>query len=124
MKNKAKTLSHKNSGKNSGHPPFEPGHAPLPGGGRPKGVRNWATVLREEMEDGKITQSALAKVLLRHAKRGNLKALEMIIERQDGKPLQPIRMSGEIKTPGEMSESEIDLKLKELKNKLSEIEKG
>ncbi len=120
---KAQRLPSKNSGKNSGkrgghpHPPFEPGHAPLPGGGRPKGMKNWATVAREEFEAGKITQAQIMRALLKRGKQGNTKAIEILMDRTDGKPLQPVRMEGELKTPRQMSEAELDARIAELERK-------
>ena len=127
---KAQRLPSKNSGKNSGkrgghpHPPFEPGHAPLPGGGRPKGMKNWATVAREEFEAGKITQAQIMRALLKRGKQGNTKAIEILMDRTDGKPLQPVRMEGELKTIAEADEAALNGELQRVRDKLAEIARG
>lgn len=61
--------------------------------GRPRGSRNMRTILMEILKEkiffgGKMKRKdvVIVKQLLKKAGRGNLKAVEMVIDRIDGKP--------------------------------------
>jgi hypothetical protein len=63
--------------------------------GRPKKGETFSEALERESEEmvnnGSISKrDALAKVLYNEAAKGNLKAIEMIMDRIDGKPRQSI----------------------------------
>jgi hypothetical protein len=105
-------------------PPLKKGHAPLPGGGRPKGVKSWSVIMREAFERGEITQEDILKAHMKKAKDGDSKSFEIIMDRMDGKAMQPIRMSGEMKTIKEVDESELRNELGRIEDSLVETEKG
>jgi hypothetical protein len=73
-----------------GHAAFEKGHPPLPGQGRPLGRKNWATILREAMETGAITERHIARAHLKQCIRGNIKAIEVLYDRLDGKAKETV----------------------------------
>jgi hypothetical protein len=103
-----------NTGKKTGlknlRPPWKPGEA-VPGAGRPKGVKAWATVFKEllEMTPLEIKKStgfevpqniaknklqyAIAMRAIESALKGDMRALEAITDRMDGKPGQPITVN-------------------------------
>jgi hypothetical protein len=70
--------------------------------GRPKGARNLSTVLREmldtkidvDMPDGtkskKDFRDIIIQKLIKKASTGDLKAIDMIMDRTDGKPCQAV----------------------------------
>ena len=77
---------------------FKKGQSGNPNG-RPKGSRNLTTILREMLEeeievnvDGVKTkkqfQEVIVRKLLQKANEGNLKAIEQILDRMEGKPVQ------------------------------------
>lgn len=78
-------------------PPWPKGQTGNPNG-RPKG-RTMQARLRDAIEKaaagGKDLGDAIAAVHIREALKGNVKAIEMIYERLDGKPLQPVQLSGD-----------------------------
>ena len=73
------------------------------------------------MEQGKITQAEIVAVMLRQAKRGNLRAIELIMTRMDGKPNQPLSMSGADKPPEEMTEAELNESIRHLEQEQEEL---
>lgn len=86
---------------------FQPGESGNPAG-RPKGSRNLSTILREmlseeveiEIEGKKEKcefQEAIVKQLLRKANKGNLRAIQEIFDRVDGKAKQQV----DVTTKGE-----------------------
>ena len=103
-------------------PPFKPGHPPLPGCGRPKNVRAWSVVFREQLGQGKITQEEIVYKLLRQATRGNLRAIELIITRMDGRPVQPIQVSEPKTNLREMTEAELDADIMRIETELARIQ--
>jgi hypothetical protein len=105
-------------------PPFAPGHEPTPGAGRRPGTRNWAVVFRERFERGEITQDELADVLIKEAKGGNVNALEKIMDRTDGRPIQPIAMQGELKTIAETDEATLNVELERIKAQIANLGGG
>lgn len=91
-------------------PPFEPGN---PGGpGRPKGSRNLSTIIREALAAKapkdyleKLTargivlqedtwESVLVAVAIGKAASGSIQHFREILDRTEGKPVQPVRASG------------------------------
>ncbi len=72
--------------------PWKKGQSGNPNGAR-RGIRHWHTVLRESFETGRVSQNELAQILITKAKKGDLKALQIIMDRMDGK----IREMPEIK---------------------------
>lgn len=61
--------------------------------GRPKGSKAWVTILEDEFKNGKVTKDYIAKVLIYKAAKGDLRAIEIIIDRMDGKANQPIEIN-------------------------------
>lgn len=85
---------------------FQPGTAPGPG--RPKGslafktaIEKWADREAALEKDGtKVTKMELiAKKLVELAEAGNIKAIEMLADRIDGKPRQTIDATIDSRTP-------------------------
>lgn len=80
--------------------PFKPGESGNPEG-RPKGSKNLSTILREMLEleievDGvKITQKdAMIKKLIKKSTDGDIKAIQEIFDRTEGKAKQEIKLDG------------------------------
>lgn len=78
--------------------PFEPGESGNPAG-RPKGTKNLSTILREMLEleieeDGvKITQKdAIIKKLIKQSTAGNLRAIQEVFDRTEGKAKQEFKI--------------------------------
>jgi hypothetical protein len=100
-------------------PPFKPGQSGNPGG-RPK-RRLIDEALTELLltEDSKIAE-AIARALVRKAKRGDLRAIQLTAERVQGKPKQAMELSGVDGEPmrfENMSNEQLDSRLKELLEK-------
>ncbi len=70
--------------------------------GRKKGSRPWYSVLRDEFKTGKISQKKLMKLLIEKAAGGDMRAIELIMERMDGKAVQPMDVNSSGKTFLEM----------------------
>jgi hypothetical protein len=83
-----------------------------PGVGRPKGIKNFKTILRniaeqKELHTNPITGEkspteliiVLAWQLYKKARSGDLKALEMILDRTEGKLKQQLEHSGDTENP-------------------------
>ena len=73
---------------------FKPGKSGNPNG-RPKKGNSWKDVLSEAMEkehtiggEKKTLKQIIGDVLSKKATKGDLKAIEMIMDRLDGKPTQ------------------------------------
>ncbi len=105
--------------------PYQKGH---PGGpGRPKGAKNFKTYLQEILDmklkgidpftqkERKIANSEkLALKLFQLAEKGNLKAIEMAVDRLEGKPVQNLALKD---ITDEMSDQEAtEHYLEEIKN--------
>ena len=99
-------MKNKNTGKSAGlknlNPPMAPGTTLNPNG-RPKGLRNFSTVIREMLEvkiiapNNPITTDKRLAVrdiiilqLLKRAINGDLRAIETLLDRIEGKPLKKI----------------------------------
>ena len=78
-------------------PPWPKGQTGNPNG-RPKGCTMQAR-LRDAIEratrDGKDFGDAIAAVLIKLALAGDVKAIALVYERLDGKPIQPVKLSGD-----------------------------
>jgi hypothetical protein len=81
-----------------GAQPFQPGQSGNPSG-RPKGTKNMSTILREMLEleievDGvKMTQKdAIVKKLIKKSNSGNLRAIQEIFDRTEGKAKQEFKI--------------------------------
>jgi hypothetical protein len=77
---------------------FKPGQSGNPNG-RPKKGDSWADILNEAMDEliesedfqNKVScKKAIAKVLAKRALKGDVKAIETIMERQEGKAKQTV----------------------------------
>ena len=75
--------------------------------GRPKGARNLSTILREMLEeeievniDGKKERKqfkdVLIRKLLKKANEGDLRAMQEIFDRTEGRAIQPMEQTGEV----------------------------
>lgn len=84
--------------------------------GRPKKGQSFAEVLREQAESmaGSTDMSmmqAIAKILWKKASEGDLKAIDMLMDRIDGKPRQGIDASIKIEQKPDLEKlSESDLR--------------
>ena len=61
--------------------------------GRPKGVKPWATVLKELFESGEFDQSDVVRVHITKAFKGEPKAMDFIADRMDGKAKNSLEIS-------------------------------
>ena len=94
---------------------FKAGTIPNPKG-RGKGVKNFATVYRELLElidedTGLDNQLAIATAVIKKAKEADLKAVEMIQDRTDGKVVQRVEQTnydGEIQLRLDRSDEDSD----------------
>jgi hypothetical protein len=122
-------------------PPFQKGHKGLPGAGRPKGKKAWATVFRDifEMEHSDIKESTgieipkslkkkdlqyfIAMRAIQKAMTGDERALRAIMDRMDGLPGQKVEILDDYTDVMPLEEidpeSRIDI-LKELINEAKE----
>jgi len=78
--------------------------------GRPKGVRNLSTVLREMLltevttidQEGNKTveefQDTIIRKLLTEANKGNIQAIKEVFDRIEGKAKQDVKLSGTVET--------------------------
>jgi hypothetical protein len=71
----------------------------LPGqGGKPKGSRHFGTLLREAVQNitdgnGTTIDKQILLTLINKAKAGDIRAIEIILDRTDGKVAQEIELS-------------------------------
>lgn len=82
--------------------------------GKPKGSRHMATLLREAItkvadDKGTTIDKQIIKALYDKAKKGDLKATEIILDRVDGKPLQEIDITSGGETIGISAEQRAKL---------------
>ena len=79
---------------------FKPGVSGNPKG-KPKGARHFSTLIREAIKavaegDSEPQDILMVKALAKKAKAGDLKALDMVFDRVDGKAEQTINLDGEM----------------------------
>lgn len=79
---------------------FQPGVSGNPAG-KPKGARHFSTLIREAIQKvaedtGTSDDKEIVKALVKKAKEGDLKAVDMVLDRVDGKAEQTITMGGEL----------------------------
>lgn len=79
---------------------FKPGESGNPHG-RPKGTKNLSTILKEMLEletevDGeKMTnKDAIIRKLMKKSKEGDMKAIQEVFDRTEGKSKQEIKLEG------------------------------
>ncbi len=79
---------------------WKPGQSGNPDGRPPKGF-SMAEVLRELLEQGENKPSArqIAEKAIAAAKSGDMRAIEFIFDRIDGKPKQSLRHEGDEENP-------------------------
>lgn len=78
-----------------------PGQRALNPKGKPKGARHFSTLIREAIQkvaegDAEPTDILIVKQLAKKAKEGDLRAMDMVFERVDGKAEQTINLDGEL----------------------------
>ena len=80
--------------------PFKKGQSGNPNGRPPKGF-SMAEVLRRLLEEGKDAPTAeeIAKKAIAAAKNGDMRAIEFIFDRIDGKPKQSLKHEGDEDNP-------------------------
>lgn len=87
--------------------PFKKGDKNINRKGRPRKGESFADALLREAEEvlksGISKREALSKVIYKRAFDGDLKALEMIMDRIDGKPRQSVELSGDPEKPVNLS---------------------
>lgn len=104
-----------------GDPPkehqFKMGHAKIPGSGRPRGL-TLSQCLRKisdeiDPETGKLNVEVIAEALVKKAKRGWAKHIEVFRDTSEGKPVERIRVS---KGPDEshITDQELESEMKRL----------
>jgi len=92
---------------------FMPGNT-IGQAGKPKGSRHMATLLREAItkvvdDKGTTIDKQILRALYDKAKKGDLKATEIILDRIDGKPLQEIDITSGGETIGISAEQRAKL---------------
>lgn len=70
-------------------------------GGKPKGARHFSTLIRESIQkvaegDAEPQDILMVKALAKKAKEGDLKALDMVFDRVDGKAEQSITLEADV----------------------------
>ena len=79
---------------------FQPGQSGNPKG-KPKGARHFSTLIREAVQkvaegDAEPQDILMVKALAKKAKEGDLKALDMVFDRVDGKAEQSITLEADV----------------------------
>lgn len=69
--------------------------------GKPKGARHFSTLIREAItkvanDTGDSDDKLIVKALVEKAKEGDLKAVDIVFDRVDGKAEQTINLDGEL----------------------------
>ena len=69
--------------------------------GKAKGTRHFSTLIREAItrvaeDTGTSDDKEIVKALVQKAKEGDLKAVDMVLDRVDGKAEQTINLDGEL----------------------------
>lgn len=79
---------------------WKPGQSGNPAG-KPKGARHFSTLIREAItkvadDTGTSDDKEIVRALVEKAKAGDLKAVDMVLDRVDGKAEQTINLDGEM----------------------------
>lgn len=79
---------------------FKPGVSGNPKG-KPKGARHFSTLIKEAIQkvadgDAEPTDILIVRQLAKKAKEGDLKAMDIVFDRVDGKAEQTINLDGEL----------------------------
>lgn len=91
---------------------FQKGHDPRRNlAGKPKGARHFSTLIREAIQkvadgDAEPTDILIVKQLAKKAKEGDLKAMDIVFDRVDGKAEQTINLDGELIVNDGLSQEE------------------
>lgn len=98
---------------------FMPGVSGNPAG-KPKGARHFSTLIREAIikvaeGDAEPTDILIVQQLVTKAKKGDLAAIDRVIDRVDGKAEQTINLDADIHTDYQFSKEEQDALLDLLK---------
>lgn len=98
---------------------FKPGVSGNPKG-KPKGARHFSTLIREAIQkvaegDAEPTDILIVKQLAKKAKEGDLKAMDIVFDRVDGKAEQTINLDGELTVNDGLSQEEKEALLSLLK---------
>lgn len=93
--------------------PFQPGQSGNPKG-RPKGSRNLSAILKDMLdqdveEDGEMVKfsDAIVKRLIQKANKGDIKAIQEIFDRTEGKAKQEIKNENFNYNSSELSKEDI-----------------
>lgn len=93
--------------------PFQPGQSGNPKG-RPKGSRNLSAILKDMLdqdveEDGQLVKfsDAIVKRLIQKANKGDIKAIQEIFDRTEGKAKQEIKNENFNYNSSELSKEDI-----------------
>ncbi len=78
-----------------------PGQKSLNPHGKPKGARHFSTLIRDAItkvanDTGTSDDKLIVKALIAKAKEGDLKAVDIVFDRVDGKAEQTINLDGEL----------------------------
>lgn len=91
---------------------FKPGQSGNPGGRR-KGdhLTAWLRRVGEEKVDGKTNDEHIARVVVKHSKKGDMTAINFYAERTEGKVKDVLKLETESKMPS-VSDEELAVRLK------------
>lgn len=89
---------------------FKPGVSGNPKG-KPKGARHFSTLIRDAItkvatDTGTSDDKLIVKALIAKAKEGDLKAVDIVFDRVDGKAEQTINLDGELTVNDGLSQEE------------------
>ncbi len=98
---------------------FQKGQSGNPAG-KPKGARHFSTLIREAItrvaeDTGTSDDKEIVKALVEKAKKGDLKAIDTVLDRVDGKAEQTINLEGELRTEESFTPAEKEALLNLLK---------
>jgi hypothetical protein len=98
---------------------WKPGQSGNPAG-KPKGARHFSTLIRDAItkvaeDTGTRDDEEIVKALVRKAKEGDLKAVDMVLDRVDGKAEQTINLDAEVTMNDGLTEEQKEALLNLLK---------
>ncbi len=97
---------------------FQPGQSGNPNGRPKRKLIDEALIEALESDDCRVSRQ-IANRLLSSAKQGSFKAIKLIMERTQGRPLEKVEMTGaDGERLFEMSEHELDIRIAELTQEL------